>query len=358
MHFYRFENEIAISSFLKVKTGSRKFKNIFNDKILFFESCQQAISFYLNNIKTEKKLKIGVPLYTCSSVYQSVYSSEHQLKFLDIGINNKGYIFDLEIFKNLDVLIFVHYFGFYYTELKQIKEKYPNLIIIEDCSHVSLINYIPNNYTDIAVFSFNFHKPIVAGIGGAIYFNSEKNIDEFKNLYKNLKISSNFKKLLKIILINFAHYHIIYFFLKKKLERKREQNYVINISESIFPKQIPDYGKYILGNQIHKKRTINFYNNLSEKYRLKINNSDSLSYFPIFFETELKRNEILIEMKKNGIDAYILWEKTFYNAEFYGFNDVKNFIKTKNILDKVIFLPESFLNNISNLKKIEHLFEK
>jgi len=354
----RFSVEIKLRSFIRIHKGLREFRDLESEDLFFFNSGREGMTFYLKGISEKRKLKVGVPLYCCRQVYQSVISSGNNLRFIDIGIDNKGYRIDFDDLKDLDALIFVHYFGVRYDKLKEIRTNFPDLMIIEDCSHLSFEKFEKNTVSDAVIFSFNFHKPIPAGIGGALLLNKELRNEGIMEHYNSLpRVTSlqSVKTLLSIFIRNYAFSPFVYSFLENYLKARRRQPW-IDTSNTVHPKRISLIGKYLIGNQLHIDDDITTkYKNLPKEFILDVK-SDILSYFPIFCRNEAKRNVLLEELRMRKIDAYILWENAFYNARFYGSVDMSHFHHTKNTLQCILFIPEPIFYNSKRCAQLMKIF--
>ena len=76
--------QISVSSLLRVPFV----KNVtFPRRFLFFNSGRGSIKWLVSHLKKnkEKDLYIGIPCYSCYTVYQSVYESGNKVILLDIN---------------------------------------------------------------------------------------------------------------------------------------------------------------------------------------------------------------------------------------------------------------------------------
>lgn len=355
----RFRVEIGLTSFIRMYSGWKQFQNVLNENLLFLNSGSEALTFYLNNISENKEMTVGVPLYCCKSVYQSVISSGNSLRLLDIGINPAGYEIEYNDLENLDVLVLVHYFGFQCDRLAEIKKRFPHLIIIEDCSHISLKKFRQCAASNVAVFSFNFHKPISAGIGGALFLNNEPKKEKIIQNYNALPKRSFLKNVIPMFFVfckNFAFNPIIYSLLEKFVNKRRHRPR-INIADIIQPRKLGFVGKCLIGNQLDTSKDFDGkYRNLPREIIIE-SGRDSLSYFPIFCKAGSERNWLLRKFRENQIDGFVLWENTFYNAAFYGLKNEFQFENTKAILNSILFIPESMFSNDKRFRKLGKILE-
>jgi DegT/DnrJ/EryC1/StrS aminotransferase family len=357
----RYGVDIALKDLISISSGYKHFLKVNSEDVLFFNSATEAIVHYLKCIKGGKSLNIGVPVYACLSVYESVAGSGNNIVFLDISLNREGYTFNIDDLSSVDAIILIHYFGLRFEYLSEIRHKYPNLVIIEDCAHLSFMDYVPNPYSNISVYSFNLHKPIAAGSGGALIFNNESKNLQVKKSYDHLHARGTLKCILnylRIIIRNYGYNPLIYSLLINKLEKNRYQTkFIYKTDIRVF--KICFIAKFIIGNKLsHKKDGFTKdYLKIPEKMRLKgnLNDTTGLLYFPLFFSDSSGRNATKNILSKYGVDSFILWENTLYNCSKFGLTETERFPHTLDMLDKVLFLPENIFKDPVRLKKISAL---
>lgn len=348
----KYNGGIAISSFLKFPSNG----DIVKENRFFFNSASQGLMFFLQYIGSD--LNIAVPLYTCSSVFNAISDAGHSITFIDVGLDSN---YDRLNLDGIDVLIITHYFGKESNFSLEIKERYPKLVIIEDRSHCYLEKKIKKSFTDMALYSFNFHKPLVVGIGGCIEISSD-----YKNgIRQNYQTLSELNKIMKakmfltIFLKNLAFNPYIFFCIQKLIDKKREGDAKRHYNK-IVPQKFVKFGLRILKNQFDLiNRSLNHnYLNIPKNYRLYIGEDavNYLSYFPILFKTKEERDRFKIDLLKQGIETYVLWENCFKHAKFYGLKS-SDYPLTKNIVENILFLPSHIIKKnkylnivITNLK--------
>ena len=345
-YFPRFTQEIKLKSFYNIVSGAKRFEKINITDGYYFDSGTECLTFFLESMHLPSTTVVGVPLYACSSVFQSIYSAGYKIKFLDIVVDNEGYRFADDAFAKIDVLLFIHYFGVYYHGLDIIKKNSPHLIIIEDCTHISPTQYLRNPNTDFVCFSFNFHKPISCGIGGLGIINNVKwraNIDAEYNKLSCATVKQNIVKLLKIFIKNLAFNPYLYKYIYALAEKRRiKMKSEINPQNIIVPRKVSLLAKILLGNQWNDLHQTNCkrYFEISRRYRLDIHQTAlvEICYFPVFLRDLQTRELVRKELSEKGIDAYVLWENCRYNAVFFG-NLIGDFFRSDVFLQTALFLP-------------------
>lgn len=163
--------------------------SIFGPKKMFFTNYgRTALYVILKSLNLPLGSKIGVPLYCCTVVFDSIINAGHIPKFIDI---NSNYTIDPEDLKekvhDLSALIVVHTFG-RPADMDTIKKVAQGIPIIEDCSHSILSEYkgeITGTIGDISIFSLS--KYISAGGGGLLIINNDSFQEDIKKEIVNLQ---------------------------------------------------------------------------------------------------------------------------------------------------------------------------
>lgn len=358
----RYKSEIAISSFIN-PLGIKFYDQLQKENDFYFDSATSAIYEYLKSLGLPTNTIVAVPLYSCSSVWQAVYDARYKIKFLDIGLDTNNYIFDLNQLDNVDVLIFINYFGFEY-DFSEIKQSYPKILIISDNTHKNI--NIDNEYiSDAKIYSFNFHKPIVAGQGGVLRLNHNslyfhKNIMQLTKRYSEIKVTSlkkDFYLYVKSIIKNFIYIQWIYFLIFPYIDEKDKAFNPPKIEVTVSTSKLGFLGKMILGNQLKNdinRELINNYIKIPEKFRLSVDNKKYLSYFPLLLPTEQDKKNITDQLTHLELDYYTLWGNFLKNSGYYGCKNKENFPNTLTSISRIIFLPSQLFlkKNINVLEKL------
>ncbi len=319
-----------------------------------YDSGTSALIEIIKSLDLPKEAIIGVPLYACSAVWDAVYQTGFEIKFIDIAISAKGYDYNITDFNNIDVLIFIHYFGQYHSNVSEIKEKYRNIILIDDLTHMNFLHDGRNAAVDAAIYSFNFHKPIVAGAGGLGVMYNNLYLEGLKQGYSKL-VSPRFfislKRYVKTYLKNFSYNRFIYSILYPFL-LKRQGFVAPTMAIRPIPCRNYHFFKGIIANQAKTYKfddeLVSNYLKIPIKFRLSISSSVTLCYFPVFLrDKEDKVNKLHI-FKGMGLDAYVLWENCIQTSQYFGLSSASSYKRTQNILDRIIFLPQVLFLNKNN----------
>jgi dTDP-4-amino-4,6-dideoxygalactose transaminase len=189
-------------------------------------SASLALMLLLKHLKLESHNEIILPAINCWSVYNTIMLENVIPVFCDVRASNDfrlNYLnVSAQITHNTRAIIITHMYGVLIEEeiIKNLKETYPNIIIIEDFSTslFSKEHFRLGQYSDFAIGSFGSTKPLTGGIGGVLC-SKEKIVDEHydqvmkDNISFNVKISRLNQTLLISQLKSFSNYKLI----KKKL---------------------------------------------------------------------------------------------------------------------------------------------
>jgi len=188
------------SIFIENNSDFNLLKNIFGDKKFFFtNSGRNSIYTILHALNLPKGSKIGVPLYSCTVVFDAIIKSGHVPCFIDLDINNYTLDpLDLEDkIDDLDAVVVIHTFG-RPADMDEIKKTAGDIPIIEDCAHSLLSSYkgkITGTIGDASFFSFGSGKCISAGGGSMIIINNLEFQENLLNEIHSLSDPSKFNEL-------------------------------------------------------------------------------------------------------------------------------------------------------------------
>ncbi len=329
----------------------------FPENFLFFNSGRGAIKWLLSQLKSlmGKKLTVGLPCYLCYTVYQAVEESGNDALLLDIDPFNFSTTDGLlEQIKKLDVLIWVNYFGFRYNDiLKEIRRQFPRLIIVEDCSHVDVRDFVKTagkeNYSDYSVFSFNSGKPITIGGGGLLVTNQERDRKTADLLFTNFSQLPSGKpgpkELLRRFKLHFSFIYLIFSWFKAKSIKRgnssfRPEEKTINIlaMNPALKKLIYAQINMRSEKKMSEKCTRNYFNSMPELQETFT--FGSMSFYPVRISAA---GEIL---NNKDIDKFLLWGNIAEHYKYFGIDITeKDFPLTFGFLSGSFFLPASFFKN-------------
>lgn len=359
-------------------------RNIFASSKIFYnfipsKENNQSVFYYTNTARaglrsllssiSNQKLRIGVQVFTCHTVFQAIKKAGHDIVFLDM---NNEYKLDLKYLNErkdkIDVLILTHTFG-YPEQFDEIRKIIGNKIIIEDCAHAFLSNYkgrLCGTLGDASIYSFGLGKFPPIGAGGGVLLNNPKHFPKFSNLYKNLPKETSVNSLFtwsKImaysILLHQPFYGLIALKLGKRLDKKYDfigkssfrESQGFSFSRKILYYYYPFFSKVIKKNQ-------NNYELITGKYKIKCipipkETVPNFYIVPIIYRNRDKLYDCLL---KNNIEAGKHFERSIEWAKEFGYqNDCP---MAEHLSKTVLTIPLHNSVKKNDIDKMGNLLEK
>jgi len=378
---YRFNDFMhGIKSIYKNDFDLEQLKAIFGDRSFFFtNSGRSSLYVILRALNLPKGSKVGVPLYSCTVVFDAIMKAGHIPCFIDIDLDN--YTLDTEDLEekieDLSAVVVIHTFG-RPADMDRINKIAKDIPVIEDCAHSLLSEYKGKRTGTIGDASFfSLAKYISAGEGGMIILNNNKFEENFKKeiaLLCTPPSLSEIKHSLFVYVYSFLYhkpwYGLFAFSLGSYIEnhvdiaRKRVFN-ASNIGKgdlSVFLRKLETFREKVdlqrRNSQILLDELEN--TNLILPYERK-DTWCNYFFFPILFDGKKKRDNARAYLRKKGIDTAELYSEAPLKAkQFYGYKgDCPN---TEEFVDKLLIIPnyytlteEELSKVISNVKKVEEL---
>lgn len=192
-----------------------QFEQLFNRRPLFTSSGRASLHAILTSLDLPPGSQVGVPLYCCSVVFDTIIKAGLRPRFIDINPGDFNVsVQDLEKKKNfLSAIIVVHMFGAPADMDSLTSVSGGRIPIIEDCAH-SLFSTYKGQYTGTlstaSFFSFRSGKYVSSGEGSAIL---ARNPDLYNKIRKNIESFAPWKLHEELI-------HASMTFVKSKLYQK------------------------------------------------------------------------------------------------------------------------------------------
>jgi len=355
-------------------------ESIFGKRNFFFTNLgRTSLYIFLKALNLPKGSKVGVPLYSCTVVFDAIIKSGYVPYFIDIDIDNYTLDpYDLEEkIEDLSAVVVIHTFG-RPADMDEINEIADGIPVIEDCAHSLLSEYkgrITGTLGDASFFSFK--KYISAGEGGMLILNDEEFIEDVQKEIGLLKEPSKINEI-KHSFFTYIHsslYHRpLYGLFAFPIGSYINTNIKIGTNRE-FP--ITKIRKSDLG--IFLKKLEGF----REKVELQRRNSwiliDELEstslilpyekehtwcnyyLFPIRFRNKRERDKAHELLRDFGVDSAKLYSETPKEArKFYGYGG--NCPNSEIIADTVLVVPnyytlseDEMMRVAESIKKVERL---
>lgn len=189
------------------------FKEIFGRTPVLTTSGRVSLYLILKSLNLAEGSLVGVPLFVCPIVFETIRTAGLVPVFLDIDIDDYTIsIKDLEKKKSsLSAVVAVHMFG-HSADMDGISAVCGNLPIIEDCAQALFSTY-KGEYlgfrSDASFFSFRSGKYLSAGEGSAIFSRDPALHESIKSKAGALRTWNTFEELLhcSTVFIKSALYH-------------------------------------------------------------------------------------------------------------------------------------------------------
>lgn len=357
---------------LKTKPDISPIKELFSDvNLSFTNSGRTSLFVILNALNLPEKAKIGVPLYSCPSVFEAIVHAGFTPVFIDIDPEN--YTLSPEDLEKkidkLEAIIVIHTFG-KPADLEKIQKIAGNKPVIEDCAHALLSRYkgkLVGTIGTAGFFTFRTGKYISAGEGGMIITKDSKLANKIRKEIEKLPIPSvkNEVKHSLVTYIRSTLYHRPWFgLLSLPLGSKIDDKIDLMNKYSFITMQIRNVDLYLISKKIHdfrekmeKQRENSQYlisnlNNSNIKLPIEKNDVFCNYYlFPLQLESEIFRDYVGNFLQRNGIDTSKLFSKTPEIAKIhYGYKG--DCINTEKISERILTIPNYYTLQSKEVNKI------
>ena len=352
---------------------------IFGNRSFFFtNSGRSSLYIILRALNLPKGSKVGVPLYSCTVVFDAIIKAGHVPCFIDIDLNN--YTMDPHDLKNkiddLSAVVVIHTFG-RTADMDNIKKIAKDVPIIEDCAHSLLSEYKGRITGTIGLASFfSLAKYISAGGGGMIILNEDGFKDNFQremDLLNNPSYINEIKHSFITYIYSFL-YHKPWFgmfafpigsYIDSKINTNNREFSATRIRKSdlrMFLKKLEVFREKV---ELQRKNSLILIKELQDtSLILPYENKDTwCNYylFPIRFDNKNKRHKAHEYLRNMGVDTAKLYGRTPRVAkQIYGYKG--DCPDTEILADTLLTIPNYYtltyhqlLKVANSIKKIERL---
>jgi len=344
---------------------------IFGKKTFLFTNYgRSSLYVILRALNLPKGSKIGVPLYSCTVVFDAIVNAGFVPCFIEINDNYTVDPEDLEEkIDDLEAVVVIHTFG-RPADMDKIREIAGDKPVIEDCAHSLLSEYKSKKTGTIGDASFfSLAKYISAGKGGMIIVNNNTFADFQREMdaLERPSVLNELKHSLTVYARSFF-YHKPWFglfalpiglYIEDKVDIMNKRGFEVSkIGRSdlrAMLKKLESFKK-----NVELQRRNSFF--LIEELK---NTSLSLPYeskdtycnyylFPIRFESKEERDSASNLLRDKGIDTSKLYSETPSKAkQFYGYKgDCPN---TENLADTILVIPNYYTLSQNGLAKIAQI---
>lgn len=358
------------STFAKNNFDFKPLELIFGNRRFFF-TCSGRSSLYviLRAFNLPKGSKVGVPLYSCTVIFDAIIKAGCVPCFIDIDLSN--YTMDPQDLEkkieDLSAVVVIHTFG-RPADMDKITAVAGEKPVIEDCAHSLLSEYKGKKTGTIGNASFfSLSKYLSAGEGGMIILNNNELEENFKGEVTLLATPSTINEIkhsLFVYVYSFLYHKPWYGLFAFSLGSYIENSIDIAGKRTFSVSKI---GKSDLGIFLKKLETFR------EKVELQRRNAQMLleelentnlilSYerndtrcnyflFPLLSEGKEKRDIACESLRNAGVDTAKLWNMTPSAAkQFYGYNG--DCPDTEEFVDRILIIPNYYSLTDKDLLKV------
>ena len=357
------------SIFVKDIFDLKPLESIFGKKTFLFTNYgRSSLYAILKSLNLPKGSKVGVPLYSCTVVFDAIVNAGLIPYFIEIDDNYTMDIEDLkEKIEDLEVIVVIHTFG-RPADMDKIKNISGGKPVIEDCAHSLLSEYKDKKTGTIGDVSFfSLTKYISAGGGGMIIVNNDNLADGIKKEIESLKKPSNLKdaKNSFIVYMRSFFYHKPWFGLfalpmglsiEDKVDLMTKRSFeVTSISKSNLKIMLKKLKMLKTIVEIQRKNSFFLIEELNDSPVIlpyEQNNIYCNYYlFPIQFKSKEERDTISDFLRDKNIDTSKLYHLTPLKAkQYYGYKgDCEN---AERCADTILVIPNYYTLSQNELSKI------
>jgi len=348
------------SIFTKNNNDLSILSKIFGNKNFFFtNNGRSSLYIILRSLDLPAGSKVGVPLYSCTVVFDAIINAGYVPCFIDIDPEN--YTMDPHDLGNkindLRAIVVLHTFG-RPADMEQIMKVANGIPIIEDCAHSLLSEYkgkMTGTIGNAAFFSLG--KYISAGGGGMIILNEreyEENIKRELSLLNSPTILNDINHALLTYIFSFLYhkpwfggfaYHIG-LSIENKVDIANKKGFkATNYRKSdfnIFLRKFETFREKLELQRNNSQKLMNELQNtdLVLPYERK-NTRCNYFLFPILFNNKQNRNKAIEFLRRRNIDTVNLYNMTPTLArQLYGYkNDCPI---TEQLADRMLIIPNYY----------------
>jgi len=164
--------------------------------IFFFGAGRMSVYTVLKSLQLTSSDEVVVAGYTCVVLTNAVKFAGCKVRYVDVDeetLNlNKDQLF-AAISEDTKAVIVPHNFGLAFEDIKEIKSRHPEIIIIEDVAHSfgskNQLGEFCGTIGDVGFFSLEYSKPLTTGLGGILFVNNESLLERVDLEYNALGIT-------------------------------------------------------------------------------------------------------------------------------------------------------------------------
>ncbi|WP_321430939.1 DegT/DnrJ/EryC1/StrS family aminotransferase [uncultured Methanolobus sp.] len=368
---YTFVDLVTSLLNLRKSTNHKSMNDIFNSSVIFTNSGRMSLYLILKGLCLPEKSKIGIPLYSCPSNFDSIIYAGHVPVFLDVDLDNLTLDpMDLQSkIHDLDVIVVIHTFG-RPADMDEIMCIAGDVPVIEDCAHALLSKYgdsLLGTMGTAGYFSFRSGKYISAGEGGMIVTSNKRLMDNIRAVLQNYsnesmigEIKHAFKTYLRSALYHRPWFGLVSLPIGSLVEKKvdimnkysfKVQNIrktdLITISTKmlLFPQNVEKQRS----NSSSMLKSVNC--SLFRTFPEKKDTFCNYFLFPLVVQSKNTRDSAVVSLKREGVDTTQLFSNVPLIAmKKYGY--MRDCPNTEYLCERILTVPNHYTLKEKELESI------
>lgn len=344
----------------------------------FTDSATSSLYIILEVLKNiQNKKEVILPAYTTASLIIAIKKANLKPVLCDISLED--FNLDVNLLANLVsgetlCIVGVHMFGIVHRDLGGLKEKFPDILIIEDCAQSlgSKINGVSiGNLADISFFSFNRGKNLPTYGGGCIATNLDELSEAISQELKMRVIETGLGKkaaiILKIFALSLAVRPFIYglsyplvsqfreIFPHKDFYVKAYTDFQAGVASSLL-KRIDEFSQKRYGNGM---RLIEELKDIEDIILPQIpkDTQPAFNRLPILFKDLKRRQELEKRLGKNGIETSRMYFQPLHQLFDLGYKK-EDFPNANYFAEHLLTLPVHPLVREKDLLKMMEIIKR
>lgn len=357
---------------LRSKPDVSSISDIYRDASIYFtNSGRTSLYIILKALGLPAGSTIGVPLYSCISVFDAVIHAGHTPVFLDIDPDN--YTLSPEHLSgkidDLDAVIVIHTFG-RPADIEKIQRIAEDKPVIEDCAHALLSEYkgkLTGTIATAGFFSFRTGKYISAGEGGMVVtkdpqfaWDIDHEIEKLPEPSTGNEIKNTITAYARSTLYHRPWFGLVSLPLGSRIESKVDlmNKYTFktagirNTDRHVIERKMQDFKKKVDKQRRNSQYLIQELSDTGLKLPLEAEGTYCNYYlFPILFENETERDKVSEMLREKGIDTAKLFSKTPEIAKLhYGYEG--DCPDTEQVAERILIVPNHYTLGLTELNQM------
>jgi len=318
---------------IKLKESLSKYFNL--KHIFLFNSSTSSFFMLLQALKKlSAKTEVVIPAYTASALVVAIKKAGLKPVLCDISLkdfNIDGTALNAAVSQNTLCIVAVHMFGITCEAVRGLKERLPQIFIIEDCCQ-SLGNTKIGSLADASFYSFNRGKNMPTYGGGCIATNNENIASVIDQQLKSVpqeNILSSAIIELKLFILSLVVRPFWYWLLSPFIAGLKERS----TPEDFLVKRYTDYQAAVafsLSRKLEEASSLRYHNGMlliealkgTDSLILPAISADSEPAFnrlPIVFKDLAKLSQVEFALRKAGIEANRMYQKPLHHIFDLGY---------------------------------------